>query len=88
MKTLKLKNTSKMKNSLQGSVAYSRMREERINNRSVEITNLKNTKTKMRNNKWSLRDLWNINCANIHIMGVPGEKRQKQTEKTFDNIVA
>lgn len=52
-----------------------------VEKRSTEVTNLKNREKKMKKNEWNLRGLWNnINCANIHIVGVPGEKRQKWTE--------
>lgn len=34
-------------------------------------------------------DLWNnINCAKIYVIAVPGEIRQKETVKTFEDIVA
>ena len=37
----------------------------------------------------SLRDLWdNSKCTNIHIIGVPGEEREKGPEKIFEGIIA
>ena len=38
----------------------------------------------------SLRELWdNVKCTNIHIIRVPeGEKREKGTEKIFQEIIA
>ena len=43
----------------------------------------------MKRNEDSLRDIWgNIKCANIHIIGVPGEEREKGPEKIFEEIIA
>ena len=44
----------------------------------------------MKRNVESLRDLWdNINCTNIHIIGVPeGEEREKGTENIVEEIIA
>ena len=37
----------------------------------------------------SLRELWdNIKCTNFRIIGVPGEEREKGTEKIFEEIIA
>ena len=43
----------------------------------------------MKRNEDSLRDLWdNIECNNIHIIGVPeGEEREKGPEKIFEEII-
>ena len=43
----------------------------------------------MNRNEDSLRDLWdNIKCANVCIIGVPEEEREKGPEKTFEEIIA
>ena len=52
---------------------------------------MQNRKEKrLERNEESLRDLWdNINCNNIHIIGVPeGEEREKEPEKIFQEIIA
>ena len=43
----------------------------------------------MKRNEDSLRDLWdNIQCNNIHIIGVPeGEEREKRPEKIYEEII-
>ena len=42
----------------------------------------------MKRNEDSLRDLWdNIKHNNIHIIGVPGEEREKGPEKIFEEII-
>ena len=70
-----------MNNTLEG--IHSRINEaEQINDledRIVEITATEqNIKKRMKRNEDSLRGLWdNINCTNIHIVGVPeGEERE------------
>ena len=36
----------------------------------------------------SLRDLWNIKCTNIRIIGVPEEEEKKKwSEKIFEEII-
>ena len=44
----------------------------------------------VKRNEDSLRDLWdNIKCTNICVIGVPeGEKREKRTKSTTENIIA
>ena len=43
----------------------------------------------MNRNEDSLRDLWdNIKCANVCIIGVPEEEREKGPEKIFEEIIA
>ena len=51
-----------------------------VEDRVVEITATeKNKEKRMKRTKESLRDLWdNIKHTNIHIIGVPGEKRKCQ----------
>ena len=42
----------------------------------------------MKRNEDSVRDLWdNIKGTNIHIIGVPGEKREKGPEKILEKII-
>lgn len=50
-----------------------------LEDRSVEI--LPWNKEGMKRNEESLRDLWNIKCNNICIIGVPVEKREKSLRK-------
>ena len=49
-----------------------------------------NIETRMKKNEDSVRDLWdNINCTNIHIIGVPEEEyREKGLQKIFEEIIA
>ena len=49
-----------------------------LEERMVEIIAIKqNIEKRMRRNEDSLRDLWdNINCTNIHIIGVPDEEKR------------
>ena len=42
----------------------------------------------MKRTEDSLRDLWNIKCTNIHIIGVPEEEREKGPEKLSEEIIA
>ena len=50
-----------------------------LEDRMVEITAEKqNIEKRMKRNEGSLTDLWdNIKHTNIHIIGVPGEEREK-----------
>ena len=45
---------------------------------------------RLKRNEDGLREIWdNVNCINIHIIGVPeGEEREKGTEKVFKEIIA
>ena len=57
----------------------------------VEITATEqNLEKGIKGNEDSLRDLWeNIECTNIHIIGVPkGEEGEKGHEKIFEEIIA
>ena len=43
----------------------------------------------MNRNEESLRELWDIKCTNIHIIGVQGGgERDKGPEKIFEEIIA
>ena len=56
-----------------------------LEDRMVEITA---TEQRMKRNEDNLRDLLdNIKCTNIHIIGVPGEKREKGPEKILEKII-
>ena len=55
----------------------------------MEIIQSAQQKEKQIKNEDSLRDLWDIQCTNICIIGVPeGEERKKKVENRFDKIVA
>ena len=51
----------------------------------MEIIAKEQNKEKRRNrNEDNLRDLWdNIKCINIHIIGVPKEKRERKRWKKY-----
>ena len=74
-----------MNNTLEG--IHSRINEaEQINDledRIVEITATEqNIKKRMKRNEDRLRGLWdNINCTNIHIVGVPEGEERKDLRK-------
>ena len=55
----------------------------------VEINESERKKEKrIKRNEDNLRDLLdNIKCTNIHIIGVPGEKREKGPEKILEKII-
>ena len=56
-----------------------------LEDRMVEFTAVEqNIKKRMKRNKDSLRDLWdNIKCDNIHIIGVPEEKRERKDPRKY-----
>ena len=56
----------------------------------MEIMDVKEKREKrLKTNEESLRELWdNVKCTNIHIIGVPEEEREKETEKIFQEIIA
>lgn len=56
----------------------------------MEITaGEQNKEERMKRSEDSLRDLWNIKCTNIHIIGVPeGGEREKGPEKLFEEVTA
>ena len=93
LQKLKKKQTE-MKNTLEGINSRITETEEQINDledRMVEITaREQNIEKRMKRNEDSLRGLWdNINCTNIHIIGVPeGEERKKGPEKIFEEVIA
>ena len=92
-KQIEMNNTiTEMKNTLEGINSRKTEAEERISDledRMVEFTAMEQNKEKrMKTNEDSLRDLWdNIKRNNIHIIGVPGEERQKGPEKIFEEII-
>ena len=60
-----------------------------LEDRMVEFTASEQDKEKkMKRNEDSLRDLWDIKCNNILIIGVPeGDEREKEPEKIFEEII-
>ena len=83
---------TQMKNTLEGINSRITEAEEQISDlqdRMVEITAAEHNKEKrLKRNEDSLRDLWdNIQCTNIHIIGVPeGDEREKGAEKIYEEI--
>ena len=74
------KEQTEMNNTLKGINFRISEAEDQINdmeNRMVEITaTQQNTEKRMKRKKDSIRDLWDIKCTNIRIIGVPeGEER-------------
>ena len=61
-----------------------------LEDRTVEITAIEqNIEERMKRKAGSLRDLWDIKCMNIRIIGVPeGEERDKRPAKIFEKIIA
>ena len=83
---------NEMKNSLEGINSRITEAEERISDledKIVEITTAEQNKEKrMKTIEDSLRDLWDIKCTNIRIIGVPEEEEKKKgTEKIFEEII-
>ena len=76
-----------MNNTLEGIHSRITEAEARINDledKMVEITGAEQSKERrMKRNEDSLRDLWNIKCTNIRMIGVPEEEREKWPEKTL-----
>ena len=82
-----------MKNTLEGLKSRLNDSEKRMSeqedhpsgSRVVELTAEEHKKEKrMKRNEDSLRDFWdNIKCTNIHITGVPEEKREKKWQRTY-----
>ena len=60
-----------------------------MEDRLVEITAVEQKREKrLKTNEESLRELWdNAKCSNIHIIGCQKEKREKETEKIFQEII-
>ena len=89
-----MQNTiTEVKNSLEAANSRKQEAEERISeveDRLVEITDAEQKREKrLKTNEESLREPWdNVKCTNIHIIGVPGEEREKGTEKIFQEIIA
>ena len=83
---------SEMKNTLEGINSRITETEEWIRDlkdRMVEITGMEqNKERRMIRNENSLRDLWDIKCTNLCIIGVPEGQRKKVPKKIFDEIIA
>ena len=82
---------NEIKNTLEGINSRITEAEERVSeleDRMVEITAMEQNKEKrMKRNKDSLRDLWdNIKHTNIQIIGVPGEEKEKVSEKIMKSL--
>ena len=90
---IELKNTkTEIKNTLEG--INSRLEDievwiRKLEDRVMEITEAELKKeTRIKRNKDSLRDLWdNIKHANIHIIGVSKEEKEKGAEILFEEII-
>ena len=87
-----IEKITEMKNTLEGINNRITEVEERISeleDKMMEFTAAEQTKEKrMKRNEDSLRDLWDIKCNNIRIIGVPeGEEREKGPEKIFEEII-
>ena len=87
------KKQTEMNNTLEGINSRITEAEEQINeleDRIVETTSTKqNIEKRMKRNEDSLRDLQDIKCINICIIGVPeGEESEKAPEKIFEGVIA
>ena len=47
-----------------------------------------NKEKRIRRNEDSLRDLWDIKCTDICILGIPEGQRKKVPKKIFEEIIA
>ena len=83
--TMMHKTITEIKNSLEGINSRITEAKEQITDledKIVEITTTEQNKDKrMKKLEDSLRDLWDIKCTNIRIIGVPEEEQKKGTEK-------
>ena len=54
-----------------------------MEDRLVEITDAEQKREKrLKRNEESLRELWdNVNCTNIHIIGVPEEEEEREGDR-------
>ena len=60
-----------------------------LEDRIVEITATEQSIGKrMKRTDDTLRDLWDIKCVNIHIIGVPEGEQREGPEKIFEEIIA
>jgi len=84
LEELKNKQTE-MSNTLEGIHIRITGAGEQINDledRMVQITATEqNTEKRMKRNKDSIRDLWDIKCTNIRIIGVPEGEETKDLRK-------
>ena len=90
--TMMNKTINEIKNYLEGFNTKITEAEERISDledKIVEITAAEQNKEKrMKRIEDSLRDLWDIKCTNIRIIGVPEEEETKKgIEKIFEEII-
>lgn len=94
LKQEEMQNTiTEIKNSLEAANSRIQEAEEGISeveDRLVEIMDAEQKREKrLKTNEESLRELWdNVKRTNICIIGVPGEEREKGTEKIFQEIIA
>ena len=87
-KQIMMNNTiNKIKNSLEGINSRITEAEERIRDlkdKIVEITTAEQSKEKrMKRIEDSLRDLWDIKCTNIRIIGVQKKKRKRKELRKY-----
>uniref|UniRef100_A0A8D2BZ52 L1 transposable element RRM domain-containing protein n=1 Tax=Sus scrofa TaxID=9823 RepID=A0A8D2BZ52_PIG len=61
-----------------------------MEDRLVEITDVEQkTEKRLKRNEDSLREHWDkVKCTNTYIIGVPGEEREKESEKIFEEVIA
>ena len=89
LKQEEMQNTiTEIKNSLEAANSRIQEAEERISkveDRLVEITDVEQKREKrLKTNEESLRELWdNVKWTNIHIIGVPEEKRERRGQKKY-----
>uniref|UniRef100_A0A8D1ZPM8 L1 transposable element RRM domain-containing protein n=1 Tax=Sus scrofa TaxID=9823 RepID=A0A8D1ZPM8_PIG len=94
LKQEEMHNTiTEIKNSLEAANSRIQEAEEHISgveDRLVEITDAEQKREKrLKTNEESLRELWdNVKRTNSRIIEVPGEEREKGTEKVFQEIIA
>ena len=82
---------NEIKNSLRGINSRITEAEEQISDLEDKIVEMitaeQNKEKRMKRLEDSLRDLWDIKCTNIRIIGVPEEEKKKGTEKIFEEII-
>ena len=89
LKQEEMKNTiTEIKNSLEAANSRIQEAEDQISeveDRLVEITDAEQKREKrLKTNEESLRQLWDkVKHTNIHIIGVPEEKRERRVQKKY-----